>query len=209
MNFGAVILAGGRSRRMGRNKAAMIHQGRSLFGHQLETVKRLSPDHVFGSVAVDQPVEVLDCTLVYDAWTDAGPLGGLHAVLAQAPDPLLLVLAVDMPLMTADYLGRLLSRCRDGCGVVPVRQGRYEPLAAVYPREVLALAEAALARGVLSMQAFVGECLGVGLMTTTEVPSDCETLFTNWNWPEDVGGANDENGRGLASASGVSAKLRP
>ena len=72
-------------------------------------------------------------------------------------------------------------------GVVPVRDGRYEPLVAVYPRAARAEAAARLARGELALQAFMHAGLAAGWLRSRPVTAVEEPLFANWNRPEDVG----------------------
>ena len=186
MNYSAVVLAGGQSRRMGRDKATMILGGRSLLAHQIETLKRLAPTRILCSVAAGQTVESLECSLIQDEEPNLGPLGAIHTVLTQTSDPFLLVLAVDMPRMTSDYFHLLLKRCETGCGAVPMRGQGYEPLAAVYPREALRLAKSALARRNYSMQRFVSECVEERCLSVVPITAEEEDLFANWNRPEDA-----------------------
>ena len=124
--------------------------------------------------------------VVVDRVADAGPLAGLEAALVRARFPRLLVVAVDLPAMTSDYLCRLVDRAAEGTGVVPVRDGRYEPLAALYPRRVLDMVRRRLDAGDLRLQAFVRESVGCGMVVECVVAPDEEPLFANWNHPSDV-----------------------
>lgn len=183
--FAAVLLAGGKSRRMGRDKALLpLPDGRLLWQRQLSVLEELGPTERYIS-GFARPGFPPEARVLADTWPDAGPLGGIAAALTVMHTPLLVVLAIDLPAMTAGFLRRLLAQAeRDGKGVVPRHAGAagyYEPLAAVYPRECLPLATERLAGGQLRMQEFVraaGEVL-----QPLEIAVGEEPLFANWNHP--------------------------
>lgn len=126
--------------------------------------------------------------VVHDERPGLGPLAGIVRLLASAGCPLVLVLAVDLPAMTPNYLQGLIAQCRPGRGVVPVRGGRFEPLAAIYP--TLALSEAAdrLVSDRLALQPFAAALVSRGFLRVVEVHDPEEPLFLNWNHPGDYPG---------------------
>jgi len=87
--------------------------------------------------------------VIEDVYAGCGPLGGIHAALGATATDLNLVLSVDMPLMTAEFLGWLVQRARAAGEwmVVPDALGGQQPLCAVYRQTVQALAEQALKDG--------------------------------------------------------------
>jgi molybdopterin-guanine dinucleotide biosynthesis protein A len=137
--FAAVVLAGGRSTRMGTDKAFLEWQGRRLLDRQLDLLRSLEPVQLFVAGRAGVDYTATGARVVCDAIPDLGPLGGLAAALEAATAPFLLVLAVDLPAMTPDFLRGLLVRCRSGVGAVAHTAAGWEPLAAVYPREILPL----------------------------------------------------------------------
>lgn len=184
MRLSAVLLAGGKSSRMGRDKAFLEVEGEPLWQRQLETLRRLSPEQLM--LAGPRRTEWSECEIVADETDDAGPLGGVAAALAKCATPLLVVLAIDLPGMTADFLQTLLALCRDDQGAVPRGANGFEPLAAVYPAGCASLAAAALRRGDFSMQSFVREGISAHLLVEREI-SDAEIpLFANLNTPADL-----------------------
>jgi molybdopterin-guanine dinucleotide biosynthesis protein A len=210
-DFAAALLAGGRSRRMGTDKAFLQWQGRPLWEHQLEKLRALEPaqlllscreEQVFGESSAGvalRPARVspghesntsgLEATLalrlVYDEWNDAGPLGGVAACLRACEAPHLVVLGVDLPHLPAEFLKELLTQSSAQCGAVVRVANYFEPLAAVYPRAMLPLAEAQLAAGQLAMQDFIRRGMECGLMQGADIPVRAE-WFTNWNSPQDL-----------------------
>ncbi|HEY0368324.1 MAG TPA: molybdenum cofactor guanylyltransferase [Chthoniobacterales bacterium] len=180
--FSAVLLAGGKSSRMGRDKALIELDGESLWTRQLRILRELAPNELFfaGRRRAESCEE--DLIFVDDAQPDSGPLAGLVSAMRRCSSPLLLVLAIDLPLMTSAYLRSVVTRSSGSAGAVPDHQ----PLAAVYPRAALAPAERCLAAQQLSMQEFARECLEAGLVRQIKVAPAEEYLFTNVNTPDDL-----------------------
>jgi molybdenum cofactor guanylyltransferase len=144
----AVVLAGGRSSRMGTSKALLLFDGQPLIVHVVATLKRL-----FGDVVVvaspGQDLPSLPVTLVSDEVAYQGPVGGLCYGLKAATGELCFVTACDSAFLSPALISHLVGRSA-GCDVVvPHWQGRFQPLHAVYRRSVLPLLEDQLARGEL------------------------------------------------------------
>ena len=142
-SFAAVLLAGGQSRRMGRDKALLpLPDGRLLWQRQLDVLRALEPAELFISGPA-RPGFPADVPTVGDIGpTMLGPLGGIAAVLATMRSARLLVLAVDLPMMTAAFLRGLLRHDPSQTqGAIPqAADGFFEPLAAIYPRTALPVA---------------------------------------------------------------------
>ena len=153
MRCSAVLLAGGKSSRMGSDKALLEIEGEPLWRRQLETLRRLAPAQLM--LSGPRREEWSDCDLVADEVSHAGPLAGVAAALAKCTTPLLVVLAVDLPMMTTEFLQALLALCHDGQGAVPQGDHCFEPLAAVYPATCTPAVAAALQSGDFSLQNFL------------------------------------------------------
>jgi len=184
MRCSAVLLAGGKSSRMGRDKASLEIAGEPLWRRQLATLRQLSPEQLM--VSGPRREEWSECEIVADEIAGAGPLAGIAAALRKCATPRLVVLAVDLPEMTTDFLRSLLQLCGDRKGVVPRTCDRFEPLAAVYPVDCAALANAALRDGDFSMQRFARRAQAQDLLLERRL-SDAETVFfANLNTPADL-----------------------
>src|SRR3954465_3578690 len=145
MTFSALLLAGGESRRMGRDKATMEFGGQPLWERQLQLLRALGPEKIFVSARMAPAWLPGDVELLLDDPPSRGPLSGLTKALAALRATHLIALAVDMPLMTSDELRRLLEQVTEGWGIVPIVDGQAEPLAAIYPAEAATDFQAALA----------------------------------------------------------------
>lgn len=104
-----VVLAGGRSRRMGRDKARLPWRGQSLLAHACATLTAAGAARVV--VSGDYP----EWGGLPDATPDLGPLGGVASVFSAHPVGVLLLMPVDMPLLTPDLLGTLASHGTVAC----------------------------------------------------------------------------------------------
>ena len=176
--FSAVLLAGGKSSRMGRDKAFIEVDGQPLWQCQLRLLESLEPAELF----IAGPPRPEWVNVIPDAQPNAGPLGGVVAALRRCSTPFLLVFGIDLPRMTSCYLRSLLSSCSPSAGVVPHR----EPLVAVYPLTALPIAEECLAFQDYSMQSFARRCVSAELVVEKEIAPEEAPLFLNMNTPEDV-----------------------
>lgn len=153
-----IVLAGGRSSRMGTDKAGIAWQDSTLLAR---VVGALAP--VCGEVVVVRaPGQVLpplpaDVRTAEDAHPDRGPLEGMLAGLrAIAPGTIAFVCAVDAPFLGPRFVGDVLAAVEPGSdAAVPRVAGRAQPLAAAYRREVAGEVEALLAAGGRSMGALL------------------------------------------------------
>lgn len=173
---------------MGRDKALLEIDGKPLWRHQLATLQKLSPAQLMLS---GRQCEKGDYEIVTDELPDAGPLAGVAAGLRRCRTPRLVVLAVDLPDVTAEFLWSLLDDCGSSFGIVPRSPEGFEPLAAIYPVACASFAMAALHDGQFSMQNFVRHALEQGwLRERTLLPAELR-LFTNLNTPADYEESRD------------------
>ncbi len=192
-----VIQAGGRSRRMGADKALMSFQGRPLIQRVVERLEGLAVERL---VTTNQPegYAFLGLPLVADILPGHGALGGLYTALASASHPCVAVVACDMPFASADLL-RLAHRILLDEGadlVVPRSPGGLEPLHALYRRETcLPAVLAALEAGELKTIDWFGRVRGREL-TPDEIASadPAGRAFWNVNTRQELEAAESEAG---------------
>ena len=144
----AIVLAGGRSSRMGQAKALLCFDGEPLIARIVTTLNRL-----FGDIVVvaspDQELPPMPVTLVRDDVAFQGPVSGICTGLRAARREICFVSACDAAFLNTSLVAHLVARLADCDVVVPSWQGRLQPLHAVYRRRVLPLLERQLARGEL------------------------------------------------------------
>lgn len=201
MNFSAALIAGGRSRRMGRDKAFLDWNGQPLWRVQLEKLAALKPKRLFLAAREEQNFasellgvqSQLAIELVNDpAGEDCGPMAAITRCLSLSRHPLL-VLAVDMPMMTSSFLReRLLANARDDVGVICRGKDAFEPLAAVYPARALPLFETAMKNEDFALQPIARQLAAEGISTVIELFAAEEALFANANSMDEWGALRDE-----------------
>jgi molybdopterin-guanine dinucleotide biosynthesis protein A len=130
-----VVLAGGESRRMGRDKAQVKLAGSSLLERVLKVVTPLFDDVMVSRQKRDGEINGL--RFIEDQLSGRGPIIGLCSALQQARHAYVFVTACDMPFISAGLITYLTSLRSKADIVVPVRDGRPEPLFAVYSRSCL------------------------------------------------------------------------
>jgi molybdopterin-guanine dinucleotide biosynthesis protein A len=183
--FSAGVLAGGRSLRMGTDKAFLRIDGELLIERQLHCLQECGASEILISGRMEVDYSALGHEVVYDQLERAGPLAGLASLMAASSFTHLLVVAVDMPQMTSGLLRKIVGQCDEIAGCVPIDQFGLQPLAAVYPTSLLAVAEQCLLEGRYAMGAFVTEAITRGMLRTMKVGPENEKCFTNWNSPSD------------------------
>jgi len=188
-----VVLAGGRARRLGGADKAMLRPGndpRTILARILEVFE----GRFAGTVIVAATEEAgrsryagLPARVVADDFPGCGPLGGLHAGLGAVATPFAFVCACDMPSLCPPLIDFMARRARADTAVVPVRQGRPEPLHAIYPAAWRAAAGRALERGVRTMRDFL-DGLPVDWLDEEAqgLVEGSARSFTNVNTPEDL-----------------------
>jgi len=143
----AFILAGGKSTRMGADKAFVEYDGRTLLARALDLARSVTPDvRIVGCREKFAPF----APVVEDVFHDRGPLGGIHAALRSSSAELNIVLAVDMPFVSTPFLQYLIDEAGAATSamVVVARGGaRWQPLCGIYRRSFADAAEAALLAG--------------------------------------------------------------
>lgn len=155
MSCSGFVLAGGGSRRMGRDKA-LLPLGSASMVEQIAAAVRSAA----GNVTIIGPVERyahLGLPVVPDKVENCGPLGGIYTALALTGADWNLVVACDMPHLTAAFLKQLIeaAEATDANCLVPETGGKLDPLCAVYHARVLRAAESAIDRKLLKMHDFI------------------------------------------------------
>jgi molybdopterin-guanine dinucleotide biosynthesis protein A len=186
MTLTAVLLAGGESRRMGRDKATIEFGGQPLWRRQLEVLRAVGPEKIFVSARTLPPWQPDDAELIEDDAPSRGPLSGLTQALAAMRTTHLLALAVDMPLMTSKQLNVLCGLAGEGRGVIPVMGERAEPLAAIYPAEAATDFATALAGTDFSLQRIIRKLAADEKVRLYAVPVKDEHLYRSVNEPSNL-----------------------
>jgi molybdenum cofactor guanylyltransferase len=142
----AFVLAGGKSVRMGEDKAFLRLGGCTLLERALELARDLAGNAwIVGNAAKFAAFG----PVIEDVYAERGPLGGIHAALTQTSTDLNLMVAVDLPFVQRNFLNYLITRAHETAAVVVVPRGGggLQPLCAVYRRAFAEVAERSLRSG--------------------------------------------------------------
>ena len=131
--YSLLLLAGGKSARMGTSKAELLYEGKTFLQHMLDKAHALGIEKCYISGYTSQQENV---QTVWDIYPDRGPLSGIHATMRTMTTPYCLVLPVDAPKLPVEILENLLQKHAQNSNnkVLIWEHGvRQEPLIAVYP----------------------------------------------------------------------------
>lgn len=183
MEAGAIILAGGKSRRMGTNKALLkindvptiqriTHQLKTFFHHPILVTN--DPD----------AYSFLGLTTVKDQFPGKGPLAGIHAGLMASPHEVNVVMACDMPFISAGLSVSLVRRIREYDAVVPIINGIQHPLYSVLKKKLVTSIEECIENDRLRMKDFLDH-LNVLYVTEKDLQKEADNsldrIFFNMN----------------------------
>ena len=176
------VLAGGRSRRMGRDKAELRLDGEPLWRRQAGVLRAAGLGRVvLIRAAGDLAPSGIEC------WRDmvpgVGPLGGLHAALRPGAADWIAVLAVDMPGIGPEWFRWLGRFCRPGVGAMARHAEGCEPLAALYPSAAAEEIADRIARGDHSLQRLAAALAESGRMILVPLPAAAAPQVANVNTP--------------------------
>jgi len=182
----AVILAGGKSSRMGSNKALLDFGGKPLIRVLVDRILPVT-DHILISSNDSESYRFLNFPVVRDHYMGQGPLAGLHAAMRRDNCPLYVVLACDLPNLRASFLRKLIAFSRGFDAAIPrTRDGLAHPLCAVYRRTCFPAIEKALFRGANKfIETFLLNALSIRWVDPDEGQFEDQDL-ANINTPEDL-----------------------
>ena len=189
----AAILAGGQATRFGgRDKSALLVEGRAILDRQIAALAPLTDDLlIVGGRSGDMArgAEVAQPRVIQDIVRGCGPLGGLHAALTAARGNAVMLVACDMPYLSTPFLAFLLSLALEADVVVPQSERGYHPLCAVYAHACLEPAAARLADRRLKMRELI-DSVRTRIVRVDEIRQfgDPDRLLANVNTPADYAG---------------------
>ena len=190
MKVTAIILAGGKNLRLGRNKALETVGGKSLIECAVESLEPLANQILIVTSREPPDLSVIKQSerLVVDFYPNKGPLGGIYTGLSASQFSHSIVVACDMPFLNAKLLQHMVELCDDFDAVVPrLGEKMVEPLHAVYSRNCLDNMKAQLERNQLSINYFLNT-VRVRYIERAECQRfDPQLLsFFNINYPSDL-----------------------
>jgi molybdopterin-guanine dinucleotide biosynthesis protein A len=185
VSVSAAIMAGGKSRRMGQDKAWIELDGEPLIKRVADVLAQVADEVIV--VANDPKYETLGLRVVHDRFPEGGALGGIATGVSAATHDRVLVAACDMPFLSVEVWRVLLDHRYEADVVIPKIAGELETLHALYTKACVAPMERALAAGKMRVISFFDE-VRVQPIEERELRVADPTLrsFTNVNTPEEL-----------------------
>ncbi len=187
MKAGAIILAGGKSSRMGTNKALLKFHEKSNIERMKDELQQVFDDII---LVTNNPesYQFLHLKSVTDQYPGSGPLAGIHAGLEASDYEENFIVACDMPFVSAELAGNLVKALKHHDAVVPVSDGREHPLFAAYQKRVARDAVKCIEDGNLRIRHMLAK-LDVRYLEDSDLQlyggSNLERIFFNMNHPEE------------------------
>ena len=186
----AAILAGGRASRFGGlDKSALVVEGRTILDRQVDQLSQIAGEILLvgGPMQPGLSEPPAGVTPIADLMPGCGPLGGLHAALTAARGAVVIVVACDMPYVSAPFLSYLAALAGEPGGftaVVPHTERGYHPLCAAYTRAAIEPIERRLAAGRLTMTDLLAD-MRLRVVAADEIArfGDPHRLLANVNTP--------------------------
>lgn len=131
-----IILAGGKSSRMGFNKAFIDIDGKPIIHRTVNLFKELFDEII---IVTNTPLEYegFNIIIASDIYKDAGSLGGIYTGLVHASSEFCFVAACDMPFLNKEVISKMMIILNGCSAIVPYIMGRYHPLHAIYSKKCL------------------------------------------------------------------------
>lgn len=186
MKASAAVLAGGKSSRMGTNKAFLEVRSCRIIDHTLGELRQVSDDILLITNTPDEYGK-LPVRTAQDIYPGLGPLSGIHSALVHAEHPVVLVVACDMPFIDSNLANYLIEQTRGYDLAVPMVDGYFEPLFAVYTTSCLPHIERCIKKDKRRVIDFFSS-VRVKYVNEEEISrvADIETVFYNVNTPKEL-----------------------
>lgn len=200
----AIVLAGGKSKRMGRDKLFIEIEGRCLLERVLDTLRLIFEDIMIVAASADtgetlERFNRIGHRVVQDLIPDKASMGGLYTGLYYAASDRVFAVGGDMPFLNKELIEYIISK-DDYDIVIPRTSKGFHPLQAVYSKKCLPLMKAMIEDGDLSITRLVGKMKRYEINEEELMSIDPNlSSLININRPEDL-----EFIKGLHSRSGLS-----
>jgi molybdenum cofactor guanylyltransferase len=198
-----VLLAGGKSLRMGEDKRCLVVGGKPLLERSLSVLRSIFQE-VLVVTAHDSPPLDIDAQVVRDLVPDCGSLGGIYTGLTQAATPAIFVAACDMPFLNQTVIRQFMGQRAIADIVIAKLASRLHPMHALYGKGCLPIIEQMMVARRLKIQELVSHaCLRVQYITEADLFSIDPSWrsFYNVNTPADLEAAWSLLGRESPSAN--------
>lgn len=187
-DFGsAVVLAGGKSSRMGFDKSTMVLQNKKLIESTIKKLDSLFDDIIISVDSIEKKSEFNHAKIAVDKVKGVGPLGGMISALEMAQSDKLFVIPCDMPVIDTKYISFMMKYMDDNEIIFSEKNGYFEPFPGFYSKSLIPRIEELINQNRCSIRA-IFECSRTKVISESEWKKlgFSEEIFTNLNTTQDV-----------------------
>lgn len=184
MDISAVILAGGKSRRMnGNNKAYLTYKNKTFIENIIEKLNKF--DSIYVSVDEKSKYKDINLPLIEDEYKDIGPISGIYCALKNISSDYIFVVPCDMPMINEDLINSLLNNLSkdDKAVVFKDDKDRIYPLCAIYSRKSISEIEKMIQDNDYKLKNLVNNLKGKVISMKDENLN--KSIFANINDPRE------------------------
>ncbi len=179
-NITGIILAGGKSSRMGTDKGVLILNGKTIVAHIIDALKPAVDNIII--IANNDHYNNYGFKVYKDIVKDCGPMGGIYTGLLNSQTNLNMVVSCDIPNISTDIINKIISHADKNDITVPIHNNNLEPLCAVYNKNCISTFEKLITDKEWKMK----ESFKYFQTTKVELnEKDFENYFTNINTPSE------------------------
>ena len=183
--FTGILLAGGLSSRMGREKGLIIWKGKSLAEHAINILAPLCENMIIS--ANSDHYHAFGFPVIRDVFPDCGPMGGIYSALAISGTRKNLVIPSDTPFVTTEIYRYLISFKGSYDVVLPRDHDAYhQPLCAIWSKSVLPFMEGQIKKGILGFTPLLEKVETRVVPLSSELDFYHPNTFFNINSPDDL-----------------------
>ena len=179
-----IVLAGGRSKRMGEDKSLLKLNGKSMVEYSINALKPLC---IYVVISSNQLVyDFTGCQVWPDEIPDQAPIIGIYSCLKRSETEINIFLSCDMPLMSTEMLEFLLAVSKDHDITVPIHEnGRIEPLCGIYKKSAIGILKESIDKGNFSLKDCIRNAPHILVPVDNLEEFTGQNLFRNINTPSD------------------------
>lgn len=179
-----IILAGGKSSRMGKDKCFVKYRENFLIQSTIDAFLPLIETILIS--ANNAKFNDFGYVIVNDEFQDCGPIGGIFSTLKKSPSDINIIAPCDMPFITTDLFRFLLDNLNDYDAVVPIFKGKAEPLTGIYTKKILPIVKNQIETKNFKILNLLNSIKTNFVKIAPSVKCYSENLFTNVNYLEDL-----------------------
>lgn len=189
-NYGCIILAGGKSSRLGKDKGSLMIGNKKMVSHVIDTVKSIGITDILLITNQPELYKEYENIIHQDIIKDVGPMGGIYSGLKFSKHEFNLVLACDAPLVDEDIIQLLLNQFESPISILSFRDKQH-PLIGIYSKSIINHLESEIHNNRLRLVDCIKDLNGKIIPVEKYAQLDETNVFTNVNTVEDLNNLNN------------------